>query len=98
MVRSINVKNPPIGNNSNYVRLQYNQLEMQVGETKKIELILSDMKSDYKIEWFSNNDSVVTVDDNGNIRAINKGEAIILVAYYLNDKVYDAQCYITVSK
>ena len=98
LIRTINIKNPPKGNNLNYVRLENDQLNMKIGETKKLELILSNSNSDYKIEWFSNNDNVVTVDNNGNLFAINEGNAVILVAYYLEDKVYDTQCYITVSK
>lgn len=98
LVKSINVKNSSIDANSNYVRLQHTQLEMKKGEKKKMELILSDMKGNYKIEWFSSNENVAIVDDNGNIYAINEGEAIILVAYYLGNNVYDAQCHINVSK
>lgn len=98
LIQTINVKAPPIGSNANYVRLYQEELELKPGDTKKLELILSDTKDEnYKIEWFSNNDNVVAVDKNGNIIAINKGEAIILVAYYLNNKVYDAQCRIYVS-
>lgn len=98
LVKILNVSKPPVGNNNNYVRLQYDQLDMHVGESKKLDLILSDVNSQYKIEWFSNDDNIVMIDNNGNIKAINEGNAIILVAYYLNDKIYDAQCHINVSK
>jgi len=98
LIRIINVKNPPVGNNFNYVRLHYDQLDLKIGDTKKLDLILSNTSDDYKIEWFSNNDKIVSVDNNGNIFALNEGNAVILVAYYLNDNVYDAQCHITVSK
>lgn len=98
LLRVTNITKPPVGNNNNYVRLQENQIELKVGENKKLNLILSDSKSNYKIEWFSNNDNVLVVDNNGNIKAINEGEAIILVAYYLNDKIYDTECHVRVSK
>lgn len=97
LARKVYIKTPYVGDNSNYISLQYNQLDMKLGESRKLKLILSDMKSDYRIEWFSSNDNVVTVDNDGNIYATNKGEAIVLVAYYLNNIVYDAQCYVNVS-
>lgn len=98
LLRSINITKPPKGDNTNYVRLQTNQIDLKVGQSQKLELILSDTNSNYQVQWFSNNDSVAIVDDNGKVTAINEGEAIILVAYYLNDKVYDAECRIYVSK
>lgn len=97
LLRSINVK-PPSGNNTNYVRLNYDQLDMKIGETKKIDLILSDTNSNYKVKWFSSDDNIVTVDNSGKIFAIKEGNAVIMVAYYLNNKTYDAQCHVTISK
>ena len=98
LVKTINVKTPPKGENGNYVRLFYEELEMKVGDRQKLEVTLSDPKNNYKIEWFSNNDSVVEVDSTGNIVAVSEGEAIIMVAYYVDDKVYDAQCIVHVLK
>lgn len=98
LLKSLNVSKTPVENSSNYVRLQENQIELKEGDSKKLDLILSDTSSNYKIEWFSNDDSVAIVDDNGKVTAINEGEAIILVAYYLNNKVYDAECHINVLK
>lgn len=98
LLRSINITKPPKGDNTNYVRLQSNQIDLKIGQSQKLELILSDTNSNYQVQWFSNNDSVAIVDDNGKVTAINEGEAIIMVAYYLNDKVYDAECRIYVSK
>jgi len=98
LIQTINIKSPPVGITKNYIRLINNELELSIGEREKIDFVLSKNDDEnYKIEWFSNNDSVVTVDRNGNILAVNKGEAIILVAYYINNKVYDAQCRIYVS-
>ena len=98
LVKAINVKTPPKGETGNYVRLFYEELEMKVGDKQKLEVTLSDPKNNYKIEWFSNNDSVVEVDSTGNIVAVSEGEAIIMVAYYVDDKVYDAQCIVHVLK
>lgn len=98
LLRSINITKPPKGDNTNYVRLQTNQIDLKVGQSQKLELILSDTNSNYQVQWFSNNDSVAIVDNSGKVTAINEGEAIIMVAYYLNDKVYDAECRIYVSK
>ena len=97
-MKSINIKTPPVGDSTIYVRLNNTELNLNVGDTQKLDVILTGNSNNYRIEWFSNNDNVVTVDNNGNIRAINEGEAIILVAYYLNNNVYDAQCRIYVSK
>lgn len=98
LVKAINIKTPPKGETGNYVRLFYEELEMKVGDKQKLEVTLSDPKNNYKIEWFSNNDSVVEVDSTGNIVAVSEGEAIIMVAYYVDDKVYDAQCTVHVLK
>ncbi len=98
LVKAINVKTPPKGETGNYVRLFYEELEMKVGDKQKLEVTLSDPKNNYKIEWFSNNDSVVEVDSTGNIVAVSEGDAIIMVAYYVDDKVYDAQCTVHVLK
>lgn len=98
LMHSINVKTLPTGTTNNYINLFYNELELRVGDKKKLEVNLSETSKNYKIEWFSNNDNVVTVDKNGNIVAVNEGDAIILVAYYVDDKVYDDECRIHVLK
>lgn len=98
LMHSINVKTLPTGTTNNYINLFYSELELRVGDKKKLEVKLSETTKKYKIEWFSNNDNVVTVDKNGNIVAVNEGEAIILVAYYVDDKIYDDECRIHVLK
>lgn len=98
LLKSINITKPPVGNNSNYVHLKEKQINLKIGQSEKLELILSDIESNYEIHWFSNNDNVAIVDESGNVKAINEGEAIILVAYYLKDKIYDAECRVYVSK
>lgn len=98
LYKTIMVKNIKPETNT-YIKFFKDEVEIKIGEEKKLDLILSNQhKKNYRIEWFSNNDNVVSVDNNGNIVGVNEGDAIILVAYYLGDKVFDAQCHIYVLK
>ena len=98
LMQTIFVKKPPTSETTNYVRIKEEVVEMHVGELKKLNLILSSDDKNYRIEWFTNNETIVSVDDDGNVLAIKEGEAIILVAYYVDNKVYDAQATIKVLK
>jgi len=52
---------------------------------------------DSRIIWSSNNTSVATVDQNGNVRAVGKGVTSIVATSY-SDPSISAICYVTVSE
>ncbi len=61
--------------------LRDNAVTMNVGGTKSLSYDLDPWYTDYKeVVWSSNDESVVTVDQNGVVTAVNSGSAIITVA------------------
>jgi len=62
------------------VILDKESLTLNVGETSSLVATISPSNATNKnVTWSSNNPSVVTVDDNGNIKAISSGSARIMV-------------------
>ena len=96
LIQTIFIKHPPSNSTKNYVRLLEESINLKIGDVHKLDVVLSDSNANYRLEWFSNNDNIVTVDSNGTVVALKEGEAIILVAYYVDNKVYDAQCIVKV--
>ena len=61
-------------------------LSLKVGEVRQLNAVLSPLNAtDRHIRWYSSDSKVVTVDDNGMIKAINEGDAMIS-AYSPNDE------------
>ena len=54
-------------------------LNIIVNTTKKLEPTITPVDSMYTLNWSSSDESVVTVDENGNIRGLKKGSATITV-------------------
>lgn len=54
-------------------------ITLKVGDTKKIDVKVKPIGTIENVEFASNNKDVVTVDDEGNIKAVKIGEAIITV-------------------
>ena len=62
-------------------------INLNVGETKKLSIrIEGENILDKTVTWTSDNENVVSVNEDGIITAINEGEAIITVATNLGDK------------
>ena len=81
----------------NGITLNKNSLELKAGE--KLSLIASISPSDSynkEVYWSSSNNSVVTVNNNGTIKAISKGNAVITVK--TEDGGYIATCSVTVTE
>lgn len=98
LFKNLKINSLPTGNNNNYVHLSENIVNLKIGDSKKLAFSLSGTDSNARVEWFSNDDSIVIVSTSGEIKAIGEGEAIVLVAYYLDNKVFDDECRIYVSK
>ena len=59
---------------------------MQKGETKQLEVSIQPKEAkDYKVEYKSSNPNVVTIDENGNLKALHSGSSIITVKSLEND-------------
>ena len=90
-----------------YIELSEYWCGMETGETQQITAAVFPEGADQTVLWSSNNDSVVSVDENGLISAIGEGEAVITaetadgtcsetVYVYVNG-VYDAPEYVSES-
>ena len=76
LIQTVFIKHPPTKETTNYVRLLEENLNLKVGDIYKLNLVLSNSNGNYRIEWFSNNDNIATVDSNGTVVALKEGEAI----------------------
>ena len=70
------------------------KLNLKIGETKKIDYTLND--PELKIVWSSNNDRIVSVDNNGIIKGINYGNATIIGKISYDDMIITNKCVINV--
>lgn len=79
------------------VKLDYSKLELKVGETKTLKAsIQPEDATDTTVTWSTNKSGVVSVDDNGNLRAVAPGTAKITVK--TKDGNYTASCDVTVKE
>ena len=77
------------------VSFKSTEVEMGIGETVVIEYTLSPENATNKsVKWSSSNESVVVVDDDGNIKALAEGTSIISVS--TEDGDYTDSCTVTV--
>ncbi len=79
------------------IELDTNRLEMPVGsnDVLKVSEIYPDDSTNSAVTWKSSKPSIVTVDENGKLKALKKGTAIITVTAVGNKKATD-ECEITV--
>ena len=79
--------------------INYNRLVGIVGESE--EILVADVLSDYpfqkQIEWFSSDNTVVTV-NNGKLSYIKEGEATVGITARINDTDYSATCKVIVKE
>ncbi len=79
------------------VSLNKTSLSLTVGNTSKLTATVSPSNATNKgVTWSSSNSSVVTVDGNGNIKAVSPGTATITVK--TKDGGYTASCTVTVKE
>ena len=73
------------------------KISLKKGETKQLTAkITGDYKGDTKIKWESDDKNVATIDENGNLKAVNGGKTQIY-ASILDSKIY-AVCEVVVSQ
>jgi len=69
-------------------------LDLNVGETSKLNVRVTDSDANYSLKWESTNTNVATVDNNGNVKGIREGTATITCT--ADNGVYGS-CRVTVS-
>jgi hypothetical protein len=78
------------------ISLDRNVLEIEEGETEQLAVEIEPANATNKdIVWSSSNDDVVTVDQDGNVKAISEGNAVITVT--TDDGGFIDQCNVTVT-
>lgn len=79
------------------IKLNKTSLELLEGETAQLTATISPSNADHKeLQWYSQNDWIASVDENGLITAINEGTTIIEV--YADNWRIKAECQVTVKK
>ena len=77
------------------ITLNETRLELNEGETKKLTAtVLPENATNKKVTWKSNDESVATVDQNGNVKGISPGTVDIVVT--TEDGGYEASCTVIV--
>lgn len=78
------------------INLSHKQLSLRVGQSQELQAVISPSEaSEQGIAWNSSNSEVITVDDNGKIRARTPGTAIV-TASTKDGSALTAECLITV--
>ena len=89
----ININENKVLNKS--INLDKNNIEMNIGDINKLNAIVKNSFDTDVLVWSSSDDRVVKVDNDGNIRAVGLGNAIVSV-FLKSDKSVVANCYIKV--
>ncbi len=76
-------------------KLKDNSVELSVGETEALEVKISPNKATVKtVKWYTEDEKIATVDENGVVTAVAKGETVV---YSLTDDgYYKSSCEVTV--
>jgi len=83
------------------VKIEPSPLNMKVGDTTKLTAIAIPQREEITNQTWSTDDAAVaTVDDEGNVTAVNPGQTKITVAVIINedDEYLEATCEVTVSE
>ncbi len=76
-------------------KISEKNIELSVGETKQLSVTVSPKKATIQtVKWYSENEDIATVDENGVIAAVSQGTVIV---YSLtNDGYFKSSCEVTV--
>lgn len=78
--------------------LSMSNLNLNAGDSKKIEYTIENDNGTVEIIWSSSDESVVTVDQNGNVKGVKAGNATISASYSIDGQEYKKTCEVTVIK
>ena len=85
-----------IGEEESKITLNSTKLTLDVNETEKLKVTASGSATTDGLVWKSSDEKIVTVDENGNLKALKEGKVTITVT--TKDGKYSAECTVTVSK
>ena len=85
-----------IGEEESKITLGSTKMTLNLNDTEKLSVTASGNASTSGLVWKSSDEKVVTVDSNGNLKALKEGKATITVT--TKDGKYSAECVVTVSK
>lgn len=71
------------------------EVSMRQGESKQMSF--SVQPEGLPVEWFSSDDAVVEVDNNGKLYAVGEGTATVRMVVTIQDDLYIAECQVTVA-
>lgn len=77
--------------------LEANSFELKSGEKKYISYSIVDTEEEVTSKFYSSDEKVVTVDDNGEITAIGNGEATITIKYRIGHTNKEKTCKVKVT-
>lgn len=87
--KNFNIKAEPV--NVESISLDRNSIKMIKGNTDYLQAIITPSDADdTTIKWYSSNPSIVTVSQNGEIKALNTGEAFVYVMSNENNAIKDS--------
>ncbi len=90
-----NDNNPP--QNEFAITLNFETLNMNVGEKSTLTYKVSDETKNIKVYYSSSNPSVAIVNDQGEITGVSAGTSNIILSYFYNQEKIDRICEVTVS-
>ncbi len=76
------------------LQFETNKINLEIGQT--VQLTPTFPKDCSNVQWISRNESVATVDNNGNVTALAIGSAIIKLTVTVNEQTQSALCQVTV--
>ncbi len=79
------------------IELSKSAYELKIGDKDYVSYTVVDTEKNVTSTFTSSNPNVVTVDANGELTAVGKGEATITVSYTINGKTREKQCNVVVS-
>ena len=85
-----------IGEEESKITLGSTKMTLNLNDTEKLSVTASGTASTSGLVWKSSDEKVVSVDSNGNLKALKEGKATITVT--TKDGKYSAECVVTVSK
>ena len=82
------------------IELNTDKTEILKGQTEKLSARLSPNDATYsgKIEWTSSDNTIATVDENGNVKGLKQGTVTITAKAVENEKEFTATCDVTVKE
>jgi uncharacterized membrane protein len=70
------------------------QMEVAINESGKINIVLQNETESTNVIYFSGNDEIATVDNQGNVLGISQGEVTILVYIEGEDETFEVQVFV----